>query len=184
MIIALVIYSAALTNYYIRSKADLKQIKSKNSELLTSYISLINSKTKTDTLYRYLPAKTIHRTQFKAVYDTIYVDAAQSYGVYKDSIKTNEISLYAQIVASDLMSVDYTYSVREKVIQNNSIITKMDTLLIPVHSRSLYALLDIGKHSYSAGLQYNTRKRLGLTARINLFQDEKYISLGAVYRIF
>ena len=180
LVAGLYVQSKKMREYRSKYKSELIKCNS----ILSDYLKLVNSKTKTDTVYKYLAAKTIHKTVFKAIYDTLYIDANKAYGVYKDSVNSDDLSLYTKIVASDLKSVDYTYFVRQKIINTSSIINRTDTLIIYKRKPALYALLDVGKHSYSAGLQYNTCNRFGFTARINLYQDEKYLSVGAVYRIF
>lgn len=148
------------------------------------YLKLIKAKTKTDTLYK--DGKTIvkHQTDFKTITDTLYVEHGKVYGMFKDSINSPELSLQAIITASDLRAIDYTYSVREKIIREQSIITERDTLVKVIRKGQLIGLADVGLHSYSAGLQYQTRKRLGFTARYNWYQSDRFVSVGVAYRLF
>lgn len=148
------------------------------------YLKLVKAKTKTDTLYK--DGKTIvkHQTDFKTITDTLFIEHGKVYGTFKDSINSPELSLQAIITASDLRAIDYTYSVREKIIREQSIITEHDTLVQVIRKGQLIGLADVGLHSYSAGLQYQTRKRLGFTARYNWYQSDGFISVGVSYRLF
>jgi len=148
------------------------------------YLKLVKAKTKTDTLYK--DGKTIvkHQTDFKTITDTLFIEHGKVYGTFKDSINSPELSLQAIITASDLRAIDYTYSVREKIIREQSIITEHDTLVQVIRKGQLIGLADVGLHSYSAGLQYQSRKRLGFTARYNWYQSDRFVSIGVAYRIY
>ena len=148
------------------------------------YLALVKAKTRIDTLYK--DGKTIikHHTDFKTITDTLYVEYGKVYGVFKDSIVSPELSLQATITASDLRAIDYTYSVREKIIREQSILTEHDTLIQVISKGQLIGLADIGLHSYSAGLQYQSRKRIGFTARYNWYQSDRFVSIGVAYRIY
>lgn len=155
-----------------------------NRELQDKYNDLVWAKTKTDTLYKDGKTQVIHKNDFKTITDTLYVEHGKVYGTFKDSINSPELSLQAIITASDLRAIDYTYSVREKIIREQSIVTEHDTLIQVIRKGQLIGLADVGLHSYSAGLQYQTRKRLGFTARYNWYQSDGFISVGVVYRLF
>jgi len=148
------------------------------------YLKLVKAKTKTDTLYK--DGKTIvkHQTDFKTITDTLFIEHGKVYGTFKDSINSPELSLQAIITASDLRAIDYTYSVREKIIREQSIITEHDTLVQVIRKGQLIGLADVGLHSYSAGLQYQSRKRLGFTASYNWYQSDRFVSIGVAYRIY
>ena len=148
------------------------------------YLELVKAKTRIDTLYKQGETITKHHTQFKTITDTLYVEGGKVYGVYKDSINSHELKLQATITASDLKAVDYTYEVTQKIIREQSILTDHDTLIQQVRNGMLLGLADIGLHSYSAGLQYQSRKRLGFTARYNWYQSDGWVSVGVAYRIF
>jgi len=148
------------------------------------YLDLVKLKTRIDTLWKEGKTKVIHKTDFKTITDTLFVDHDKVYGLFKDSIINQDLTLHADIVASDLHSIDYTYSVREKIITQQSILTEHDTLIQQVRKGQLIGLADIGMHSYSAGLQYQTRKRIGFTARYNWYQSDGFVSIGVDYRIF
>ncbi len=83
-----------------------------------------------------------------------------------------------------MQAIDYVYNVREKIITQQTILTEHDTLIQQVRKGMLLGLADIGLHSYSAGLQYQSRKRLGFTARYNWYQSDGWVSVGVAYRIF
>lgn len=148
------------------------------------YLELVKAKTRIDTLYKQGETITKRHTQFKTITDTLYVEGGKVYGVYKDSINSPELSLQATITASDLQAIDYTYEVTQKIIREQSILTEHDTLVQTVRRGMLLGLADIGLHSYSAGLQYQSRKRLGFTARYNWYQSDGWVSIGVAYRIF
>ena len=148
------------------------------------YIELVKAKTRIDTLYKQGETITKHHTQFKTITDTFYVEGGKVYGVYKDSINSPELKLHATITASDLRAIDYTYEVTQKIIREQTILTVHDTLVQTVQRGMLLGLADIGVHSYSAGLQYQSRKRLGFTARYNWYQSDGWVSVGVAYRIF
>ena len=148
------------------------------------YMELVKAKTRIDTLYKQGETITKHHTQFKTITDTLFVDNGKVYGVYKDSINSHELKLQATITASDLKAIDYTYEVTKQIIREQSILTEHDTLIQQVRKGMLLGLADIGLHSYSAGLQYQSRKRLGFTARYNWYQSDGWVSVGVAYRIF
>ncbi len=148
------------------------------------YMELVKAKTRIDTLYKQGETITKHHTQFKTIRDTIYPDSPKVYGVYKDSINSPELKLHATITASDLKAIDYTYEVTKQIIREQSILTEHDTLVQTVRNGMLLGLADVGLHSYSAGLQYQSRKRLGFTARYNWYQSDGWVSVGVAYRIF
>jgi hypothetical protein len=148
------------------------------------YMELVKAKTRIDTLYKQGETITKHHTQFKTITDTLFVDNGKVYGVYKDSINSPELKLHATITASDLKAIDYTYEVTKQIIREQSILTEHDTLVHTVRRGMLLGLADIGVHSYSAGLQYQSRKRLGFTARYNWYQSDGWVSVGVAYRIF
>ncbi len=157
-------------------------IDKQNAEL--DYLELVKAKTRIDTLYKQGETITKHTTQFKTITDTFYIEGGKVYGVYKDSINTAELKLQATITASDLRAIDYVYNVREKIITQQTILTEHDTIERRIRSPTLLGLADIGLHSYSAGLQYQSKKRLGFTARYNWYQSDGWVSVGVAYRIF
>jgi glycosylphosphatidylinositol transamidase (GPIT) subunit GPI8 len=148
------------------------------------YMELIKAKTRIDTLYKKGETRFVPHDVFKTIRDTIYPDSPKVYGVYKDSINTAELKLQATITASDLKAIDYTYEVTKQIIREQSILTEHDTLVQTVRKGMLLGIADIGLHSYSAGLQYQSRKRLGFTARYNWFLSDGWVSVGVAYRIF
>ncbi len=148
------------------------------------YLELVKAKTRIDTLYKQGETITKHHTQFKTITDTFYVDNGKVYGVYKDSINSPELKLQATITASDLKAIDYTYEVTQKIIRENTMVTVHDTMVQSIRHGQFLAMADIGLHSYSAGLQYQSRKRLGFTARYNWYQSDGWVSIGVAYRIF
>ncbi len=148
------------------------------------YLELVKAKTRIDTLYQKGETRFIPHNVFKTIRDTIYPDSPKVYGVYKDSINSPELKLQATITASDMKAIDYTYEVTQKIIREQSILTEHDTLIQQVRKGMLLGLADIGLHSYSAGLQYQSRKRLGFTARYNWYQSDRWVSVGVAYRIF
>ncbi len=148
------------------------------------YMELVKAKTRIDTLYKKGETRFVPHDVFKTIRDTIYPDSPKVYGVYKDSINSPELKLQATITASDLKAIDYTYEVTIQIIREQSILTEHDTLVQTVRKGMLLGLADIGLHSYSAGLQYQSRKRLGFTARYNWYQSDGWVSVGVAYRIF
>lgn len=153
-------------------------------QALNDYLELYRSKTRTDTLYK--DGKTIvqHHTDFKTITDTLFVENGKAYGTFKDSINSADLKLQATITASDLKAIDYVYSVREKIITQQTILTEHDTLVQIVRKGQLLGVADVGLHSYSAGLQYQSRKRIGFTARYNWYQSDGFVTVGVAYRIF
>jgi len=148
------------------------------------YLALVKAKTRIDTLYKEGKTVTKWHTQFKAIRDTFYIVEGKHYQVYKDSLINEDLTLRAEITANDLKAINYNYSVREKIIREQTILTEHDTLIQQVRKGQLIALLDAGLHSYSAGVQWQSRKRLGVTARFNLYQSDKYATFGLTYRIY
>jgi len=148
------------------------------------YLRLVKAKTRTDTVYQKGKTRVVHKTQFKTITDTLFVENGKVYGTYRDSINSPDLKLQATITASDLKAIDYTYEVTQKIIREQTILTEHDTLVQIVRKGMLLGLADIGLHSYSAGLQYQSRKRLGFTARYNWYQSDGFVSVGVAYRIF
>jgi hypothetical protein len=148
------------------------------------YLELVKAKTRIDTLYKQGETITKHHTQFKTITDTFYVDNGKVYGVYKDSINSHELKLQATITASDLKAIDYTYEVTKQIIREQSILTEHDTLVQTVRKGQLIGFGLIGVHSYSAGAQYQTKKRIGFMGKHTWFNDERFWEAGVTYRIF
>ena len=148
------------------------------------YIALVKAKTRIDTLYKQGETKYITKTDFKTTTDTLFIEGGKVYSLYLDSIRTPELTLDAKVTASDLKGIDYTYSVTQKIIHEQTILTEYDTLIQVIRKGQLIGLADIGLHSYSAGLQYQSRKRIGFTARYNWYRSDGWVSIGATYRIF
>lgn len=147
------------------------------------YLELVKAKTKIDTFYKegdtkYVPKKVPYR-----VTDTLYIEGGKVYGLFKDSIKNEDLTLHAEVVASDMKSIAYTYNVRERVITNNTITPVHDTIPMPPKGH-IYALSDAGLNSYSLGLYYQTRKRMGFTARYTRINGDKEITAGIAYRLY
>ena len=148
------------------------------------YLELVKAKTRIDTLYKEGKTQVINKTHFKTITDTLYVEGGKAYSMYFDSIRTPELTLDAKVTASDLKAINYTYSVTEKIIREQTILTEHDTLIQQVRKGQLIGSIDAGLHSYSAGLQWQSRKRLGLTVRYNLYQDYRWAAFGLSYRIY
>ena len=165
-------------------KKDLATATIEKQQAEADYLNLVKAKQRIDTVYKEGKTVTIRKTQFKAITDTLFVDSGKVYGLFKDSIIGKDLTLRANIVASDLRSIDYTYNVREKIVIKENIVYQVDTITNNIRPRAFYALADVGLHSYSAGVQYQGRKRLGVTARYNWYQSDKFISVGVVCRIF
>jgi len=165
------------------AQKETKQAIAARNNAESDYLALVKSKTRIDTVYKD-HTRVIRKTDFKTITDTLYIEAGKVYGLFKDSIRTAELNLTATITASDLKAIDYKYTVREKIIKEQSILTVTDTLIQVIRKGQLIGLADIGIHSYSAGLQYQSRKRWGVTARYNWYQSDGFVSVGVAYRIF
>ena len=176
-----------LVNQCSRKKDAQKELVTatiEKQQAVNDYMTLIKAKQRIDTLYKDGKTITIRKTDFKTITDTFLIENGKVYGLFKDSIINKDLSLRAEIVASDLKSVEYTYNVREKIITKENIVYNVDTVVSMIRPRSLYGLADVGIHTYSAGLQYQGRKRLGVTARYNWYQSDRFVTVGVVYRIF
>jgi len=154
------------------------------SKAEADYLRLVKAKTRIDTVFQKGKTQVVHKTDFKTITDTLYIENGKVYGLFKDSIVNADLNLHAEITASDLRAVNYTYSVTKEIIRDQSILTEHDTLIQQVRKGMLLGLADIGLHFYSAGLQYQSRKRLGFTARYNWYQSDGFVSVGVAYRIF
>lgn len=146
------------------------------------YIELMKAKQKVDTFYKEGKPVTKHDTAF--IKDTAWIENGKEYGKFAWAIDSADLKFKATITASDLRAVDYTYWVREKVINTQTIVYQHDTLVNTVYRRSLNALWAAGLHAYSLGLQYQTKNRIGFIARHTWFKDEKYWEAGVSVRIF
>jgi len=165
-----------------QKRAEIAQAGKSKAE--ADYLELVKAKTRTDTVYKAGKTQVVRKTDFKTITDTLYVEGGKVYGTYRDSINSPDLKLQATITASDLKAIDYTYEVTQKIIREQTILTEHDTLIQIVRKGQLIGLADIGLHSYSAGLQYQSRKRLGFTARYNWYQSDGFVSVGVAYRIF
>ncbi len=159
------------------AQTELKQTQSK-------YIALIEAKTRIDTVYKEGKTVTLSKTHFKTITDTLFVERGKVYGTFRDSINSPELTLQATITASDLRAIDYRYSVREKIIREQSIVTVHDTLIRQVRRGQLIGVADFGLRSYSAGVQYQSRNRWGVTARYNWHGSDRFATVGVAYRLY
>lgn len=165
-----------------QKRAEIAQAWQSKAE--SDYLKLVKAKTRIDTIYKQGETKVIHKTQFKTITDTLFMDNGKVYGQYKDSINSPDLKLQAVITASDLKAIDYTYEVTKQIIREQTILTTHDTVIQRIRSPTLLGIANIGLHYYSAGLQYQSRKRLGFTARYNLYQSDGFVTIGVAYRIF
>lgn len=165
-------------------QTELKTTETKLTKANADYLSLVKAKVRIDTVYKAGKTQVVNRTLFEVITDTLYVEGGKVYSLYLDSIRTPELTLDAKVTASDLKAINYTYSVTEKIIREQTILTEHDTLIQQVRKGQLIGLADIGLHSYSAGLQWQSRKRLGLTVRYNLYQDYRWAAFGVAWRIY
>lgn len=159
-----------------------KNLVSEFSKLNADYIALLKAKQKTDTITVQGPEHTVIHTIIKPVHDTI-IDSIE-YKVYKDSIRSEELRLDLYAVASDVKVLKYDYDVTQKIITHNNIITEHDTLRLVDYRRSLYGTFDAGLQGCSAGLTYVGKKRLGLSAKYNIVGNERFYSVGVLYKFF
>ena len=167
-----------------KAKKETAKAVQSQQQIFTDYINLVKAKTRIDTVYKEGATKTVTKTDFKRVTDTLFIESGKVYGVFRDSIIDADLTLKTQVIASDMKSISYDYKVREKIIREQSILTVHDTLIQQVRKGQLIGLADIGLHSYSAGLQYQSRKRIGFTARYNLYKSDGFVTVGVAYRIF
>ena len=164
--------------------AELKTAETKLTKANADYLALVKAKVRIDTVYKAGKTNVVNRTLFEVITDTLYIDNGKVYSMYFDSIRTPELTLDAKVTASDLKAINYTYSVTEKIIREQTILTEHDTLIQQVRRGQLIGSIDVGLHSYSAGLQWQSRKHLGLTVRYNLYQDERWAAFGVAWRIY
>ena len=159
-------------------------VQAKLTKCNADYLALVRAKVRIDTVYKDGKTITKHQTHFKTITDTLYIENGKVYTMYFDSIRTPELTLDAKVTASDLKAINYTYSVTEKIIREQTILTEHDTLVQLVRRGQLIGSIDAGLHSYSAGLQWQSRKRLGMTVRYNFYQDYRWAAFGVSYRIY
>jgi len=167
-----------------KAKKETAKAVQSQQQIFTDYINLVKAKTRIDTVYKEGVTKTVTKTAFKCVTDTLFIETGKVYGLFRDSIIDDNLTLRTQVIASDMRSISYDYKVREKIIREQTILTVHDTITERVRSPSLIGIADIGLHSYSAGLQYQSRKRIGFTARYNLYKSDGFVTVGVAYRIF
>jgi len=152
---------------------------------INDYVKLVKAKTARDTVEILGPERVVNNTVFKPVVDTLFVDKGKVYGLFRDSIVGPDLTLWADITASDLRAVDYRYQVKQKTITERSVVYEHDTLVIEKKRRHLYAFADMGlENVWGAGLQYQGKKRLGAIARYNQWDGKKSVTAGIVVRIF
>lgn len=169
----------------VKQCSEKKIAKQKLGVVNNKYLALLESKSRVDTVYKEGKTVYIHKTDFKTITDTLFVEGNKVFKEYSDSLKTPELNLSARIVANELRSINYEYSVREKIIIRENIVYKTDTLKLVNNKAHLYGIADIGLDTYGIGLQYQTKKRIGFVAKYNWYNnDTKFITIGASYRIY
>jgi len=165
VLIALVLLFAGLTFKQCSEKKSERKLKETalagRAKSDADYLELAKAKTRIDTMWK--EGKTVTKRDTTFLKDTAWIENGKEYGQFKWSIDSADLKFKATVTASDLRAIDYTYSVREKIITQQPILTVHDTLIQQVRKGQLIGLFDIGLHSYSAGLQYQSRKRIGFT---------------------
>lgn len=169
----------------VKQYSENKQAKQALDIVNKKYLALLESKSRVDTVYKEGKTVYIHKTDFKTITDTLFVEGNKVFTEYLDSIQSPELNLKATVIANDLRSINYEYNVREKIIIRENIVYKTDTLKIVNNKAHLYGVAEIGLDTYGIGLQYQTKKRIGFVAKYNWYNnDTKFITIGASYRIY
>lgn len=176
-----VLYFNQCSNTRDTKRTLLERTKELN-KVSAKYLALLEAKQKSDTIFVQGPEHIVTRLVPVPVHDTI-IDSIE-YKVYKDSIRSEELRLDLYAVASDVQVLRYTYDVTQKIITHNNIITQHDTLVRNQYRRSLYGTFDAGLQGCSAGLTYIGKKRLGMSAKYNIVGNERFYTVGVLYKFF
>ena len=168
----------------VKQCSEKKIAKQKLGVVNDKYLALLEAKSRVDTVYKEGKTVYAHKTDFKTITDTLFVEGSKVFTEYLDSIQSPELKLKATVIANDLRSIDYEYNVREKIIIRENIVYKNDTLKIVNNKAHLYGIADIGLNHYGLGFQYQTKKRIGVLAKYNWYNDDKFVTIGVSYRIF
>jgi len=186
LVVLIFIFAGLTFNQYSVKKEFREQYQTEKSAREKSdaaYLALVNSKVRIDTLYKDGKTVTKHDTSFQTITDTFLIDSGKVFGKFAYVIDSADLKLRAEIVASDLKSVTTTYSVREKIIVQQSILTEHDTLIQTVRKGQLLGVADIGLDNYGIGLQWQSKKRIGFGARYTRYNDDNIYSAVVSYRI-
>lgn len=186
LVIKLVLVSVCivLTSYLFQQCSKNKDLKKQVETCNAEYAELLKAKQKVDTVYKEGKTQYVYKTEFKTITDTLFVEGGIAYTLFEDTLKRPDLNLKARIVANHLRSIDYEYSVRERIIVRENIIYKHDTAIIRVRQPHLYMINEFGIPAiYAFGLHFQTKDRFGATAKINLIENKKFFSLGLVYRL-
>lgn len=164
----------------------IAKISIEKHDAINDYIKLVKAKTTRDTAYIPGPVRIVaSKPQFKAVHDTLFIDKGKVYGLFRDSIVGPDLTLWADITASDLRAINYRYSVKQKTITERSVVYEHDTLVVENKKRHLYFQADIGlDNQWGVGLQYQGKKRLGAIMRYNSWDNKKFLTAGVAVRAF
>lgn len=166
------------------ARKTLESVSREKLELYKKHLALLKSKTKTDTIYRNGQTQYVSDTVFKAITDTLIVNGTDTLQCYESVLNRTDLSLKANIWAVRLHSIDYEYNVTEKEIIINHIQEIHDTIIRTKYRSQLLGIVDAGKSSFTIGLQYQSKSRIGIIARSNWFDNKRYYSFGMSYRIF
>lgn len=167
-----------------KAKKSYKNIQAINKELSKKYTALLESKQSIDTFIIQGKTDTITKTYFKAIIDTFYVNKGIILSLYKDSLMGANYSVKTDIVANSLYSIKYMVRCDEKVIIKENIISNTDTVNINLPKPHLYGISDIGINHVSIGVLYQSKGKLGFTAKSNWFKDQQYYTAGITYKMF
>lgn len=183
----LAIFMIAISFEQCSKKTDarkmLDSVSKEKKELNKKYLSLLEAKTKIDTIYRNGLTQYVSDTVFNEITDTIMLNGTDTLRCYERSFNRTDLRLKAIIWANKLHSIDYEYNVTEKEIIVNNIQQVHDTVIYTKYRPQLLGIVDVGKSSFSIGLQYQSKSRIGTLARYNWFDNRQYYTFGLTYRI-
>lgn len=189
VLIALVLLFVGITFKQCSDKKQqakqIAKISIEKHDAISDYIKLVKAKTMLDTVEIPGPERVVNHPVLKPVVDTLFVDKGKVYGLFRDSIVGPDLTLWADITASDLRAINYRYSVKQKTITERSVVYEHDTLVVENKKRHLYFQGDIGiDNQWGVGLHYQGKKRLGAIARYNSWDNKKSLTAGVSVRLF
>ena len=148
------------------------------------YLTLLEAKQKTDTVYKEGKTQYVENTVFKTIRDTIKVIGTDTLNLYESALERPDLRLKAKIWAANLHDISYEYNVTEKIVIQNNIVEVHDTLMVKKYRNQLLGVGEVGKDYFGVGLQFQTNKRIGILAKSNWYDRKQYYTIGLSYRIF
>lgn len=171
-------------NRKLDARRNTQEALNEKAKIQAKYLALLESKTKTDTVYKEGKTQYVENTVFKTIRDTIKVIGTDTLNLYESALERPDLRLKAKIWAANLHDISYEYNVTEKIVIQNNIVEVHDTLMVKKYRNQLLGVGEVGKDYFGVGLQFQTNKRIGILAKSNWYDRKQYYTIGLSYRIF